>query len=202
MADDLHFIRFSEILKIAKTIYQSHTNILTCLISVGEDGVNWPLFYTKRYISKLKTHFCTLSTLAGVAYILLFWIVNLKGWDKCLYSNFGILKRSAERPNSPTSGVIWPGEWGYLAICCFEQGCGVDQISVTPTPTPTPAWKNRLRLQLRLQLRLRPTLVSFFHMSKSNVLKQWYLLCNAFDAKYCWQTRQQNSVKVCQDLVL
>ena len=44
----------------------------------------------------------------------------------------------------------------------------------TPTPTPTPA----------------PTLTYtslFFHMSKSNVLKQWYLLCNAFDAKYCWQ---------------
>ena len=50
----------------------------------------------------------------------------------------------------------------------------------TPTPIPTPA----------------PTHMSlFFHMSKSNVLKQWYLLCNALDAKYCVQTRQQSSVK-------
>ena len=86
---------------------------------VGEDGVNWPFFFTKRYISKLKTYFCTLSTLAGVAYIILCWDVNLKWWDKCLYSNFDLLKRSVVRPNSPTSGVIWPGEWGYLADLLF-----------------------------------------------------------------------------------
>ena len=65
------------------------------------------------------------------------------------------------------------------------------------------------RLRLRLRLRLgkidsnsnsdsnsdsHPH-QSLFHMSKGNVLKQWYLLCNAFDAQYCWQTRQQSSVK-------
>ena len=31
-------------------------------------------FFRKRYISKLKAHFCTLSTLAGVAIILLLWL--------------------------------------------------------------------------------------------------------------------------------
>ena len=66
----------------------------------------------------------------------------------------------------------------FAKIWPKNQGCGVDQISATSTPTPT-----------HISL--------FFHMSKSSVLKQWYLLCNVFDAKYCWQTRQQNSVKVC-----
>ena len=90
-------------------------------LNIGEDGVNWPFFCAKWYISKLKTYFWTLSPLAGVSIILLCWdvIVNLKWLDKCLYSKFGILKRSAERPNSPTSGVIWPGEWGYLADLLF-----------------------------------------------------------------------------------
>ena len=31
-----------------------------------------------------------------------------------------MLKRSAERPNSPTSGVIWPGKWDYLADFLFS----------------------------------------------------------------------------------
>ena len=94
------------------------------------------------------------------------------------------------------------GRYVNFSIYAHEQGCGVDQISATPTPTPTPAWKNRLRLQLWLQLRLRPTSVSFFTCRWAKFLKQWYLLCNAFDEKYCWQTRQQSSVKVCQDLAL
>ena len=45
--------------------------------------------------------------------------VNWKWWDKCLYSNFDTLERFAKRPNCPTSGVIWPGEWGYLVDLLF-----------------------------------------------------------------------------------
>ena len=33
-------------------------------------------FFRKRYISKLKANCCTLSTMAGVAFILLSWDVN------------------------------------------------------------------------------------------------------------------------------
>ena len=76
-------------------------------------------FFAKRCISKSKTYFWTLSPLTGVSFILLRWDVNLKVWDKCLYSKFGMLKRSAERPKSPTSGVIWPGEWDCLADLLF-----------------------------------------------------------------------------------
>ena len=35
-------------------------------------------FFRKRYISKLTTHFCTLSTLTGGTFILLSCTVNLK----------------------------------------------------------------------------------------------------------------------------
>ena len=38
------------------------------------------------------------------------------------YSNFELFQRSAERPNCPTSGVIWRWEWGYLADFFFELG--------------------------------------------------------------------------------
>ena len=48
-----------------------------------------------------------------------------------------------------------------------------------------------------------PTHISFFfHVSKSNVLKHCYLLCNAFDANIVRKPRKQSSVKACQDLVL
>ena len=45
---------------------------------IGEDGVKLAAFFRKRYISKLTTHFCTLSTLTGGTFILLSCTVNLK----------------------------------------------------------------------------------------------------------------------------
>ena len=76
-----------------------------------------------------------------------------------------------------------------------KQGCGVDQISATPTPTP--AWKNRLRLQLRL----RPTSVSFSTCRRAMLIKQRYLLCNAFASVIViillakWTTNLSNSLR-------
>ena len=71
-------------------------------------------------MSQNRKHICcTLSALAGVAIILLSWDVNWKWWNKCFYENFDILQRPAKRPKCPTSGVIWPGEWGYLADLLF-----------------------------------------------------------------------------------
>ena len=61
---------------LATTSYQT-SQVKECWCDVGENGVNWP-FFRIRYISKLKTHFCTLSTLKGGAFILLSWDVNLK----------------------------------------------------------------------------------------------------------------------------
>ena len=92
-------------------LHWSTINIhLTDLIFKSRGGWDYLAAFLQNdtYISKSKTYFLTRSPLAGVLFILLCWNVNLKWWDKCLYSNFDILKRSAERPNSPTYR-------GYLA---------------------------------------------------------------------------------------
>ena len=85
--------------------------------------------------------------------------------------------------------------------------CGKSRTTQIRAAESTKFQRLRLRLRLRLgKIDSDPNSdsssdsdphQSLFHMSKSNVLKQWYLLRNAFDAKYCWQTRQQSSVKVC-----
>ena len=80
-------------------------------------------------------------------------------------------------------GWIW---WGPLKLLLPALNQSIKHLS------PRTDWS------LETGLRSRPNFSdsdsdsdphkSFFHVSKSNVLKQWYLLCNAFDAKYCWQT--------------
>ena len=69
--------------------------------------------------------------------------------------------------------------------CDSDSDSELEKSPPTPTPTTTPT-------PIHTSL--------FFHISKSNVVKQRFLLCNAFDAKYCWQIRQQCSLKFCEDL--